>query len=181
MKFLTLLLLLSSSVWAHPDLEKLMATITSNIDSDVGHFYLITEPNGDVDAIRYTIQKGGGQIFQDETHTWERIRDGGVVLISREGREVIRLYVDQKFSAQTGGTIRINYLFSGVTDVRKDLLLTLARERDTFVLKRENNLVNTMLIHGNWNILLGLIGIANISTSFVPAPFSIYDYSSSPQ
>lgn len=181
MKILALTLLILSSAWAHPDLETEMATITSNIDSDVGKFYLLTDPSGDVDAIRHTITQRSGRITEDTVHTWERIRDGGVVLVYREGREILRLHVDQNFSPKTGGVVRINYLFSGITNVRRDFNLALIREGSAFSLKKDTATVNSLYVAGNWNVLLGWIGISYITASFSPLEAPPYAHDSSPQ
>ncbi len=177
--FFILCLLISTSLLASP-VELKMATITSNVDTDTGRFYLITKDNGDADSLRYTITTRSGSISEDQTYPWERVREG-VVLITREGREIVRLYIDQKFSPLTGGGVRINYLYSGVTGVRNNLNLNLSRTGDSWKLNQGTTEINRMLIKGNWNVLLGLIGIANIETSFgtVTVPYYSDDYSSS--
>lgn len=166
MKWILFTLVCLSTAWAHPDLETHMATVTSNIDTDTGRFYLVTEANGDIDAIRYTITARSGTTNEDQTHTWERIRDGGIVLVHREGREILRLFIDKNFSPVTGGVVRINYLYSGVSNSRRDLLLNLVRTGETFALRRETTNINTLYIQGNWHVLLGLIGISTITPSW---------------
>lgn len=183
--FALLSLLLVSSAWARMDSEILMASITSNIDTDTGRFFLITDENGDVDSVRYTITQRGGAISQDDTHTWESVRDGGVVLVKRDGREVIRLGAEAKFSPKTGGVINVTYLYSGVTNAWKTLALNLKRlENGSFGVFNGTKPVNSMMVYGNWKVIIGLVGIADITTSY-KAPFlgefneEEYDYSSS--
>ena len=176
---MTLSLFIASSLWASA-VEQKIATITSNIDTNTGRFYLITDERGDADSLRYTITTAFGRMLEDDTYPWERVRDG-VVLILREGREVVRLYLDQNFSPETGGGVRINYLYSGLTGVRNNLNLTLSRQGDIWRLVQGTKEVNRMLIKGNWHVLFGLVGSATIETSFAPvtSPFQYDDYSSS--
>lgn len=159
-------LMISSSLFAA---ETKMATITSNIDTDVARFYLITDEQGDIDSMRYTITKQNGSIAEDVTHPVERVMQDGVILVERDGFSVLKLFVD-KFSPQTGGIVKIDYLYSGVTGTRYYVPFKLTRTADgyTFTRASDNVVVNHLYIQGNWNVLLGLVGIRDIGSSFKP-------------
>jgi hypothetical protein len=58
----------------------------------------------------------------------EQIKDG-ITLMKFADYEVIKLYGD-KFSAQTGGSLRLNYLYNGITGSRSDFSFELDRSSD---------------------------------------------------
>lgn len=145
-----------------------MATITSNIDQDVARFFLITDDKGDIDSMRYTITKINGSISEDITHPVERVMQDGVILVERDGFSVLKLFVE-KFSPKTGGIVKIDFLYSGVSGTRYYVPYKLTRNETGYdFTSLDNRPVNHLFIQGNWNVLLGLVGIRDISSSYRP-------------
>jgi hypothetical protein len=80
----------------------------------------------------------------------------------------LKLYLEPGFSPQTGGTIRVNYLYNGATGTRYNKTLTLSRNTERFLLQDGSKEINGMFIYGNWKVVIGLVGIASIDTLYKP-------------
>ncbi len=170
MKLMMALLFTVSTAFAGNLTEVKLAEITSNIDYDTGRFFLINDDNGDVDSVRYTNTAHSGRVNADQVYPWHQVLDG-IILVERNGYEVLKLYLEPDFSPKTGGVIRINYLYNGATGVRYNKNLTLARNTESFFIKDGEKEINRMYIYGNWKVVLGLVGIASIDTLYTnPIP-----------
>ena len=144
-----------------------MAVISSDIDKELRDFYLVTNSRNEIDSIRYVTYLPTGQILDDTTVPAERVIQDGVVIVERDGRDAVRLQTDSGFTVQNGGGIILNYLFSGVTGTRRLHRLVVKRVDSMYFLKNTNDApVNRILVLGNWNRVLGLIGIRDIQSSY---------------
>lgn len=141
--------------------EHKIVTISSNIDKDVTDFYLETLEDGSLDGMRFVTRDARGQVTQDNHATIEEVVDSGVVLFREGNREAVRLKV-ANFSAEAGGDVIVDYLYSGVTNSRKFLRLGIKKTDGDFFLHQAGKPVNTMKVFGNWSPILGLIGISEI-------------------
>lgn len=157
-------LLISLPLYA---VELKLGKITSDIDRDFTDFYLEVTEEGAVDGIRIITQKTTGQIIKDVSHPIERVMQDGVLLEERNGYQVLRLQTDAKFDPSTGGEVILNYLFNGVTGTRRSMRLKLLKTAGTFQLaKLTSERVNHLHVRGNYNVLLGLVGIFDITPSY---------------
>jgi hypothetical protein len=159
--FLTLLIALSFNV--HAD-EIRLAIITSEFDKNVTDYYVITDDQGHVDSMRYVTTLPNGGIMEDVTLPAERVIKEGAVLVERNGHQAVRLEVEN-FSVITGGTIRLNYLFSGVTGARHIKRLNL-KLQDRFRIYDADKEVNRLFLEANWSRIFGIVGVRSIQTSF---------------
>lgn len=161
--FLILSLFLSLKAGAG---ETKLATITSDTDSNQAAFYLLTNAQGEIEAMRYLRTLASGQVITDETFNYEEIVHDGAVLFERDGHQVINLLVE-KFSRTQGGVIRLNYLVNGVRGTRRDIRLSLQNKHGKFALyDQQGRKVNHMLVQGNHVRFIGLVGISDIIMSY---------------
>lgn len=147
--------------------ELKLAVITSDIDQEIRDFYLITNDKNEVDSVRYVAYLPSGQILEDVTVPAERVIQEGTVVVERDGRDAVRLEADANFDVAQGGYFQLNYLYSGVTGTRRVHRLMVKKVGDMWFLKDlKDQPVNRILVLGNWNRVLGLIGIREIQTSY---------------
>lgn len=146
-----------------------MAIITSDIDAEIRDFYMITNNKNEIDSVRYVTYLSSGQILEDETTPAETVIADGTVVVERQGRDVVRLEVEKDFSVKEGGTIRMNYLYNGITGTRRAYQLKLIKIGDTFKLQDlEGKPVNNFFVVGNRSRVAGVIGVKEIRSSFKP-------------
>ncbi len=164
MKSLFLIVLMSLSFLAQAKEYKL-AVITSEFDKNVTDFYLITSEANVIESVRYkTILENGG-IKEDTTIPAELVIEEGAVIEEREGREAVRLELED-FSVKTGGTVKLNFLYNGITGSRSYKKMKLKFEKTKFVLNDlEGNLVTKIFLRANRNRLVGVVGVRDIITS----------------
>lgn len=167
--FLTLFIVLSFHVDAA---EIRLAVITSEFDKNVTDYYVITNDEGHVDSMRYVTTMPNGGIFEDVTLPAERVMKEGAVLVERNGHQAVRLEVEN-FSVVTGGTIKLNYLFSGVTGARHNKRLTL-KLQDRFRIYDADKEVNRLFLEANWSRIFGIVGVRSIQTSFSQETVSLF-------
>ena len=161
MKIFFFLLLVSSFAFAG---EQKMALITSEFDEDIKTFYLLTDDEQTIEGIRYVTSRPPGRIIEDRIILADEILNGGVVLEERNGLEAVRLGVE-RFSLQTGGTIKLTYLFNGITGERKVHRLILKKSDQYFLmtdLAHKN--VNRLFLVANRSRIFGIVGIKEILT-----------------
>jgi hypothetical protein len=164
MKQCLLTLFLISSLQLHAKSLKL-AVITSEFDKNVTEYYLETNDKNEIDSMRYLTILPNGGIFEDVTLPAEDVIHGGIVIVERNGYDAVRLEVEN-FSLKTGGVIRLNYLFSGITGARHIKRIKLVLKDDAFILTDlDNNHINRMFVKVNWNRFFGVIGVKEIQTS----------------
>lgn len=171
MKTLFLTLFIALSVNLHAE-EIRLAVITSEFDKNVTDYYVITNDQGHVDSMRYVTTMPNGGIFEDVHLPAERVMKEGAVLVERNGYQAVRLEVEN-FSLVTGGTIKLNYLFSGVTGARHNKRLTL-KMQDRFRLYDADKEVNRLFLEANWSRILGIVGVRSIQASFSQETVSLF-------
>jgi hypothetical protein len=171
MKALMLSVVLLFSFITHAE-EIRLAVITSEFDKNVTDYYVITNEQGLVDSMRYVTTMPNGGIFEDVTLPAERVMKEGAVLVERDGYQAVRLEVEN-FSLSTGGTIRLNYLFSGVTGARHIKRLTL-KKLDKFRLFDGEKQINRLFLEANYSRIFGIIGVRSVQTSFSQETSDLY-------
>ena len=165
MKFSFIFLFLIMTVCAHAEVFKL-AEITSEFDKDVMDFYVETDDQNKIDSIRYITTRPDGSIFEDVSVPAERVIAEGVVIVERDGYAAVRLEVEN-FSIQSGGIVKLNYLYNGITGTRHVKRLYLNWDNEQLRLFDLGNLpVNRMYFKANHSRVFGIIGIREIMTSF---------------
>ncbi len=151
-----------------------LAVINSEFDENVSDFFLITDDQNKIHSMRYVTTMPNGGIFEDVSLPAERVMQEGATIVVRNNREAVKLFVED-FSLITGGTIKLNYLYSGVTRTWYTKRLKLGLIDNQFKLfDLENNRTNKLFMRINWNRLLGAVGIRDIQTSFTSGVLSAH-------
>lgn len=148
-----------------------MAVITSEFDKNVRDYYLETDNQNRIHSLRYVTTMPNGAIIEDVTVTPEQVMESGVVVFEHNGYKAVILEVEN-FNVATGGTIKLNYLYSGVTGARQARRYSLKLVKDEFLLFDQDKRVNRMFFEVNRSRVLGIIGVKNIVTSFVQELFT---------
>jgi hypothetical protein len=108
-----------------------------------------------------------GDIFEDVSVSAERAMSDGIVIVERNGLQVVKLELE-KFDVSFGGMIKLNYLFNGVTGKRSEKRLFLKLEQQQFMLfDQDNKRLNTMFLEANRVRIFGIVGVKSILTSFI--------------
>lgn len=145
--------------------ETKIATITSEFDNNKGLFSLELDDKNEIHSLRYLTKLPNGGILEDITIPAERVIREGAVLVERDGRDVIILQVEN-FNVRDGGTVKLNYLFNGITGTRHIKRLHLALASGVVTLTDQAKQVNRMYIVAN-STRIGNVGVKEIQTSYV--------------
>lgn len=155
------------AVNVHAEAIKLVV-ISSEYDKNITDFYLETDEQNKIHGMRYITTMPNGGIIEDVSLPMETVIRDGAVIVVRSGREVVKLFVEN-FSLDTGGTFKLNYLYSGVTNTWHVKRLKLVLVENQFKLFDLDGVpTNKLYMKINWNRLVGAIGIREIQTSFSP-------------
>lgn len=164
--FLITLLLFTASVGALAETLKL-AVITSEIDKNVTEFYIETNDAGIIESLRYVTILPNGGIFEDQTVPADQVLREGTVIVERSGHDVVKLETE-KFSLETGGTIKLNYLFNAMTGSRSVKRIQIKKQPEFHLYDLQNNKINRMFVKANTSRVFGIIGVRDIETSYQP-------------
>jgi hypothetical protein len=157
---LTLALCFSTALFAR---EVKLATITGNVDTDTSYFLVEVTDSGDLDSVRYQTVTKEGRVSLDSVFPVQTVMAEGVYLLQRNGRNVLRLETDKTFSISNGGVVKMRYLYSGVTNTWRTLTVKMLKGADDWEIRTmKDEKVNKFFTKGNFNPVLGVIGIADL-------------------
>jgi hypothetical protein len=144
-----------------------VATITTDVLDETTVFFIDVNPDGTAQGMHYVSTAASGQITDDVYSTLPEVLDGGVVLRVMEGREIVRLHLEN-FDQQAGGKVRLEYLVNGVTGTKNNHFLALKKTANSFILADTQGAeVNTIFVKGNWSrVLRRWIGVTGIQASY---------------
>lgn len=164
MKFLFLLALTSLSFMAQAKEYKL-AIITSEFDKNVTDFFVVTDEANTIESVRYKTILPNGGIKEDNNIPAHIVLEDGAVIEERDGYEAVRLELEN-FSLKTGGTVKLDFLYNGITGSRSFKKLLLKFEKSKFILTDlQGNFVNRIFLKANRNRVVGTVGVREIQTS----------------
>ncbi len=144
-----------------------LSVITSEFDQNVTNYFLETNDQNVILSMRYVTTMPDGDIFEDVSVSAERAMSDGIVIVERNGLQVVKLELE-KFDVSFGGMIKLNYLFNGVTGKRSEKRLFLKLEQQQFMLfDQDNKRLNTMFLEANRVRIFGIVGVKSILTSFI--------------
>lgn len=144
-----------------------VAVITSEFDKNVTDYYVETNDKNEIDGMRYITYLPNGGIFEDVSLPAERVMKEGAVMVQRDGYEAVRLEVE-KFSVVTGGIVKLNYLYSGVSGSRQNKKMNLKLDNGKFKLfDTAGPEINRLFLKANWSRVFGIIGVREVQTSYV--------------
>jgi len=143
-----------------------LAVITSEFDQNVTDYFLETNDRDMIISMRYVTTMPNGGIFEDVSVPVERVINDGIVIVERNGLEAVRLELEN-FDLKKGGVVKLNYLFNGVSGIRRLKRFTLKSDNQQYNLfDQDNNRVNKMFLEANRVRIFGVVGIKTILTSF---------------
>ena len=145
-----------------------LAVITSEFDDNKTDYFLETDETNTIVNMRYITVHPNGGIYKDVTLPAERVMTDGAVLVEINGLEAVRLQVEN-FNLKIGGTIKLNYLYNGVTGNRHVKKLLLKKDEGNFTLQdMDQRPVNRLFLEANRSRYFGIIGIKSVLSSFEP-------------
>lgn len=150
--------LISFSAYAE---EKVLCTVTSDIDNDLGK--IVYEMDQDNRAIAHLYQ----DTYHNGTRT-ERIElktDGlrdGVVLNKRDKYVILRIHSDN-YDSERGGVLFLDTLYSALSGERREYEMDLAMDTKGPVLSSNKQNFSKMLVTAKRSKVFGVIGIEKIS------------------
>ena len=160
--FFSFLLFVTTAVRA--ELTKL-AVITSEFDKNVMDFYIDTNDQNHIHSLRYVTTMPDGSIIEDISVPAQTVIDEGIVIVERDGREILRLYLE-KFSLEKGGIVILNHLYNGIINQWENKRLNLMSDQGRFSLfDLSGKRVNRLFLKANTTILFGIVGIKEIQSS----------------
>lgn len=142
-----------------------IADINSDYDQNVTEYFIELNNQNHIDSLRYITTMPNGGIFEDVTVPSNRILNESVVVVERQGRDIVILSLED-FSTIRGGTLVLNYLYNGITGSRKIKKLSLKLVKNDFLLFDGDRKINKMFLESHRRIPVGIIGVKEIHTSF---------------
>lgn len=141
--------------------EKVLCTVTSDIDSDVGK--IVYEMDAEGRAIAH--------LYQDTYHNGSRTdrielkADGlqeGIVLNKRDKYVIMRMQSDN-FDVERGGVLRLDTLYSAISGERKEYVMEMAMDKNGPVLLNAGKSFSRMSVVAKRSKVFGVIGIEKIN------------------
>jgi hypothetical protein len=155
-----MILCLSADLFAR---EINLATITGNVDTDTSYFMVEITEAGLLDTVRFRTVTKEGRVSQDSHFPVQTVDATGVLLLERNNRDILRLETIKPFSFETGGLVKLSFLYSGVTNSWKSLKIQIVKVGEDFEIRTlKGEKVTRFFTKGNWHPILGLIGIADL-------------------
>lgn len=160
--------ILFSVVLSLPALAKKieLTKITNDIDKEVVTFYLHLDQHEKVDSISYVTKDAQGRIVKEKDWIYNEVANGGVVLDTRNGYDILKLELADDFNRNNGGVISLNYLYNGATGSRRRLNFELGKRAGHYKLIHTNKLVGKLHVKSNYVRVIGLVGISQIQITF---------------
>jgi len=158
--FYTVLFCSLATLSAHAA-EKVLCTVTSDIDSDVGK--IVYEMDADGRAITHLYQ----DTFHNGTRT-ERIElkadglQGGIVLNKKDKYVIMRMQSDN-FDVERGGVLRLDTLYSALSGERKEYVMEMAMDKEGPVLLANGRQFSKMSVTAKRSKVFGVIGIEKMT------------------
>ena len=123
----SLFFIFSFSTFAMEVEEKLLCTVTSDIDSDVGKIvYQMDQDNREILHLYQDTYQNGKRTNRIELKA-EGLKTG-IVLNRRDKYIVVRMHSDN-YDPESGGVLYLDTLYSGVSGERREYELQLAMDR----------------------------------------------------
>jgi hypothetical protein len=141
--------------------EKVLCTVTSDIDNDVGK--IVYEMDSDNRAIAH--------LYQDSFHESNRIArielkadelKDGIVLNKRDKYVIMRMQSDN-YDVERGGVLNLDTLYSGVSGERREYEMEIAMDKSGPILLQNKKQFTKMNVIAKRSKLLGIIGIEKIN------------------
>jgi hypothetical protein len=154
----SLCFLFSFSVHA---VEKVLCTVISDLDSDVGQ--LVYEMDQDQRAIQHLYQdtyKAGKRVSRAEMKTSD-LTKGGIALSRKDKYILVRIWSDN-FDQERGGMLYLDTLYSALSGERREDSFDLVMDKNGPVLIHKNQEFHQMKVIAKRSPILGPIGIEKI-------------------
>ena len=160
-KFLLLISLVSFSALA---LDHNLMKITNDEDGDIVIFVLETnEHNTEIVGMRKDIYDSRMKFIDTVAWSANEVLQGGAVIATSGNYKVVKLKVSSPFSLQNGGTINLDYLYSGITGSRKDFKISLKKSNGKWINSKGKTVIKKLHFVSNKKMIVGTIGIKEIT------------------
>lgn len=141
--------------------EKVLCTVTSDIDSDIGK--IVYEMDSEGRAIQH--------LYQDTYHNGARtsrielkadgLQDG--IILNKKDKYIIMRMQSDNFDAERGGVLRLDTLYSALSGERKEYVMEMAMDKNGPVLLTNGRTFSKMSVVAKRSKVFGVIGIEKIN------------------
>lgn len=143
-----------------------LAKISNDLDKEVVTFYLHLDQYEKIDSVSYITKNERGEIIKEVDWTYDEVANGGVVLETRNGFDILKLFMDSNFEREKGGVISLNYLYNGATGSRRYMNFEVKRVKGEYRLLYGHKVVSKLHIKTNHVRIIGLVGIERIQVTY---------------
>ncbi|MFA7613312.1 MAG: hypothetical protein WCY48_03680 [Candidatus Caldatribacteriota bacterium] len=143
-----------------------LAQISNDLDKEIVTFYLHVDQYEKIDSISYITRNEHGQIVKEMDWTYGEVANGGVVLETRNGYDILNLFLGSNFNRDQGGEISLNYLHNGVTGSRRYMNFNVTNYKGSYRLFYNGKIVSKLNIKTNHVRVIGLVGIDRIQVFY---------------
>lgn len=142
-----------------------LAKITNDLDKEVVTFYLHLDQYEQIDSVSYVTKNEQGRVVKEMDWTFSEVANGGVVLETRNGYDILKLQMDKSFNRNNGGGIILNYLYNGATGTRKLMNFDVKKNKGAYKLHYTDKVVSKLHIKSHYVRVIGLVGIERIQVT----------------
>ena len=162
-KILSLSLLIAASFYSvlGNAAEHTLATITNDVDTN-SYVLVIDSSDGDREVKAFykdTFSKGKRILRESFDY---RSLNSGMILMKQDKYIVMKLQ-SNNFDNQQGGMMNLDTLVNGASGSRKSYALELSKDKTGWILLNQNKTVKQIFIQSNKVMVLGVVGIKNIT------------------
>lgn len=150
--------LISVSAFAE---EKVLCTVISDIDSDVGKIvYEMDSDNRGIDHLYLDTYHNNARTDRIELKA-DELRDG-IILNKRDKYVIMRMHSDN-YDVERGGVLYLDTLYSALSGERKEYVMEMAMDKTGPVLSVNRKNFNKMSVTAKRSKVFGVIGIERIA------------------
>lgn len=143
-----------------------LAKITNDLDKEIVTFYLHLDQYEKIDSISYVTKDADGRLVKEKDWIYDEVANGGVVLDTRNGYDILKLQLQDGFNRDNGGGISLSYLYNGATGTRRFVNFDVKKQGKNYGLIHSNKLVSKLNVKTNHIRVIGLVGISQIQIIF---------------
>lgn len=156
------LFMLSSILSATEAQEKVLCTVSSDVDTSTGRMTYVMDEEGRAIAHLYKEAYENGKLTDRSEVDISDLNGKGIVLHQKDKYVTVRLY-SHNFDDERGGVLYLDTLYNAVKGERKEYQIDVAKnERSEIVMSNKNKSFSHMKFIGKKAPIVGVIGIGNV-------------------
>lgn len=158
---LTLSFFLTLSTLAFASTEKVLVTVSSDLDNEVAKLiYVMDEETREMTHLYQDRFKNNQRIERVEMNL-ESVNGKGVILHKKDKYVTVRLY-SHNFDTQRGGILYLDTLYSGLSGERREYEIEVTMDGEETVMRNNKKAFSKMFFKAKKAPIVGAVGIEKV-------------------